>query len=205
MNKNLPLSQVLEARIPEIVSRWIACVKKNVTAAKINEMVDHAIREAAVEFEQTIKEKNKEIFDVLNSTSDGFFSLDHDYTITQVNRSHLEITQLPEEAQLGKNLYDVLPGARNPELGYWKSYNEAMEKRKAVSFVEYYQELDVWTAVNVYPKSDGGLAVDLIPRMLMTSLVFPTFLIFVQETLGQGLKQRDGFIRFLVAVLTGWR
>lgn len=107
----------------------------------------------------TIREKNHEILDILNNMSDGFVSLDKEFRVTQVNNSHVTISQIPAEEQLGKVIFDLFPGARSETSKFWINYHQAMKERKAISFFEYYDELKLWTAVNVYPKSDGGLAV----------------------------------------------
>lgn len=101
-----------------------------------------------------------DVVDTLESMSDGFFSIDANWLIQRVNAKMEEVTGIPRDAMIGENLlrlFFYLP--EHQQTKYWKCYHEAMERRTPVRFEEYYEPLDLWTEVRVYPKADGGLAV----------------------------------------------
>ena len=104
--------------------------------------------------------REKETLDVLESMDEAFFSVDKNWTILQINSKHEKATQKKREDQLGKSLLELFfsdPSHR--ESKYWINYHKAMDERIPIHFEDYYEPLDLWTSVNVYPKADGGLAV----------------------------------------------
>lgn len=121
--------------------------------------IDDILRLVAENFVSEVELKNDEIKDILNSINDGFFTLDKNFVITQVNEQHVRLSKMEREKQLGQNFFDVFPGANNPQSDYYIGYHKAMKDRIFVSFESYYPPLDIWTQVNVVPKSNGGIAV----------------------------------------------
>jgi PAS domain S-box-containing protein len=101
----------------------------------------------------------KKFTEILDLMGDGFISLDKNFKITQINPRHEKITRIEKQNQLGKNIFDIFPDAKNQESNYWSGLNRAMSERVSVDFEDFYPSLDLWTQVNVYPVSDGGLAV----------------------------------------------
>lgn len=101
-----------------------------------------------------------EILDTLESMSDAFLSVDKNWIITQMNSHHEKVTRTKREDQLGKSLLELYfndPVYENST--YLKSYRKAMNERVFIVFEDYYEPLNLWTEVRVYPKSNGGLAI----------------------------------------------
>lgn len=101
----------------------------------------------------------QKVGEILETMSDGFVALDQHWNITQVNANHVRLTGLRREEQIGQNFFDVFPAAKDQGSKYWVCYHRAMEERVSVEFEDYYAPLQLWTAVNVHPTSDGGLAI----------------------------------------------
>ena len=96
----------------------------------------------------------------IESIDDGYFSLDKNWTITALNRAHELATKIKKADQIGKNFLELflsIPGAK--ETKYWSAYHKAMNERVIVEFEDYYEALDLWTAVRAFPLADGGLSV----------------------------------------------
>jgi signal transduction histidine kinase len=105
-------------------------------------------------------ENERELVDILESMSDSFFAVDKDWTITRVNEHYVRATIYPRKEQIGANLLDLF--VSNPAYEdsiYWRAYQKAMADRVYVGFEDFYEPLDLYTEVRLYPKADGGLAV----------------------------------------------
>ena len=104
--------------------------------------------------------QEKALNDMLESMSEAYFAVDKDWRVTRMNGKHEKVVQKTRAEQLGRSLIDLFfsyPGAE--ETSYLSNYRKAMRERKPVYFEEYYPPLNIWTAVNVYPQDDGGLAI----------------------------------------------
>lgn len=102
----------------------------------------------------------RDLSDVLESMSDAFFTVDADWTITHVNAKHENITRIPRETQIGRNFLQLyFPKLDLQNSKQYSYFCRAMSDRVNVRFEDYYQPLDFWGEVRIYPKSDGGLAV----------------------------------------------
>lgn len=101
-----------------------------------------------------------EILTLIESIDEGFLSVDKNWKITQMNSRHIEITKNSREKQIGADLFELyFPTFESQQTEYCKVYKQAMAERVIGKFEDYYPPLDLWTSVNVYPKSDGGLAI----------------------------------------------
>ncbi|MES2963111.1 MAG: PAS domain-containing protein, partial [Bdellovibrionota bacterium] len=107
-----------------------------------------------------VEESQREIVGTIESMSDAFFAIDKDWKIIRVNAHYEKVTQTKREDQIGNDLRELFfsdPIYENST--YLNSYRKAMSERVFVRFEDYYEPLDLWTEVRVYPKTDGGLAI----------------------------------------------
>lgn len=114
----------------------------------------------AVRARRESERSQAELTAVLESMNDAFFTVDKNWIITRVNTNHEIFTEKKRGDQLGKNFLDLfLYAPEHQESRYMKSYKKAMLERVPVHFEDFYEALDLWTRVSVYPQPDGGLAV----------------------------------------------
>jgi PAS domain S-box-containing protein len=93
---------------------------------------------------------------LLNSISDAFVAVDADWRYTVVNRRAADILGRPEEALLGRKVWDMFPQYAATDLS--KQFHDAMQTRSARRF-EYFDEASKrWVENRLYPH-DGGLSV----------------------------------------------
>lgn len=90
---------------------------------------------------------------VLETTSDGFFTLDRQWRITYVNRSAAQFVRMPKEELLGRVLWDVFPEARDSL--YYTEYQRALDERTPGRFEECYAPLGIWSETRVFPTEEG--------------------------------------------------
>ena len=99
---------------------------------------------------------------VLDRMTSAFFAVDDRWRLTYVNDRARDVlasamADPPADGDLvGEHLWESIPGAT--ETVFYERYHEAIATQESVSFEEYYEPLDVWFEVNVYP-SETGLSV----------------------------------------------
>ena len=99
------------------------------------------------------KKAEKERKDILESITDGFFAVDHNWVVTYWNRAAETMLKMPKENIEGKNLWSVYTDAI--PLRFYKEYHSALENQEARHFEEYYPALKMWLQVSAFPKKDG--------------------------------------------------
>lgn len=101
---------------------------------------------------------------ILDRMSDGVFAVDTEWRITYANELGAELLtdamdmEASETDVEGLHLWDAIPEA--VDTIFYTNYHEAMDTQEPVSFEEYYEPLDIWFDVRVYP-SETGLSVYL--------------------------------------------
>ena len=103
---------------------------------------------------------------ILDRMADGFFAVDADWRITYANETGDAILREAIDAAVlaaadgieGLHLWEAIPDAVGTE--FYDRYHEAMERQEPDSFDAYYEPLDAWFDVRVFP-SDTGLSVHL--------------------------------------------
>lgn len=90
---------------------------------------------------------------VLESISDGFFSLDNQYRFVYLNHRALQIMNRPKEALLGQVIWKVFKDVRGSL--FERRYKEAKASSRAIEFEVYYPPLHIWVDVHVYPSQEG--------------------------------------------------
>ena len=107
-------------------------------------------------YEKELKSYNNQINNILNSITDGFFSVTKDWIVTYWNKEAENLLRINKELILGNNLWDYFAEDKN-SLPF-KKYSEAIKTGKKVSFQDYFELYDTWFEVNAYP-SETGLSV----------------------------------------------
>jgi diguanylate cyclase (GGDEF)-like protein/PAS domain S-box-containing protein len=108
---------------------------------------------AAIRAQAEVAQAREHLSTVLESISDGFFSLDHDWRFTYVNsRGAAWLAREPEDL-LGKVMWDEFPeGVGGP---FHRMYLRALEQQQPASCESYYEPLRRWLEVRAYPSKDG--------------------------------------------------
>ena len=90
---------------------------------------------------------------ILESITDGFFSITKDWIITYFNKEAENLLRVSKATILNKYLWDYFPEAKD-SLSY-KMYTKAFKTGEKVSFQDYFEPYDTWFEVNVYPSASG--------------------------------------------------
>jgi PAS domain S-box-containing protein/putative nucleotidyltransferase with HDIG domain len=90
---------------------------------------------------------------ILESVSDGFFTLDRDWRYTYLNPAAARFVGRRAEDLVGKRIWDVFPEAANSP--FHRVYHRAMETGEVTPFEEYFAPLQAWAGGTVYPYEHG--------------------------------------------------
>jgi len=98
----------------------------------------------------------KRLNDVLESITDAFITLDADWRITFANQAASNLSRLPREDLVGKNIWELFSTTVNTVL--YAQLQKAMAEKVTLEFETNYPGRELWLQTKVYP-SEGGLAV----------------------------------------------
>lgn len=132
--------------------------KYTLLANKIRNYVEKHKTESA--YEVTRQERDR----VFNRINEGVISLDGEYNITRLNEfSSYMIAEATgadtddKEQFIGKNLWKLIPELDGTE--FKEKYIKANEEDVKIKFENYYEPLDMWFKVRVYPSIKSGISI----------------------------------------------
>jgi PAS domain S-box-containing protein len=105
-------------------------------------------------YEITLKEYAEKINRILESITDGFFSLTSSGEITHWNKAAESLTGVSRDQIENRNLWKVFPEARN--LFFYSKHQEALKTMEKVSYEEFSAPNNKWYEVNIYPAEDSS-------------------------------------------------
>ncbi len=128
-------------------------VKQKESLARIGRQVAHHLNELEPETKASLQAR-----EILESITDGFFTLDRLFNLTYLN--DLALSQFApgkrKQDLIGTNFWTLFPDAEHSSFG--KNYRRCMEKREPVTFEEFYEPVNVWGEIRCYP-NDSGISV----------------------------------------------
>jgi len=111
---------------------------------------DMTVQRRAIE---AVEEATRRTSTILESITDAFYALDHNWHFTYLNRQCEAYFGMPRENLLGRVIWDVFPDARG--AGLEDRYQRAMTEREAVHFEAQSIITDRWMEIHAYPSADG--------------------------------------------------
>jgi PAS domain S-box-containing protein len=90
---------------------------------------------------------------ILESITDAFFALGHDWRFTYVNRHVERLLGRTADDLLGELVWDAYPGLTGTP--FEKAYREVAETRTPASVTSFYPDHGRWYEVHAYPAPDG--------------------------------------------------
>ena len=100
-----------------------------------------------------IRASEERVRTILESITDGFFTLDRDWRITHINAAGERFLNRTPGDLIGKCLWDEYPGTVGSE--YEQVYRRVAAGRVRESFTARYPETDRWYEVTAYPAPEG--------------------------------------------------
>ena len=102
------------------------------------------------------KKKEHELEIVFNRISDAVVSVDSNWRYTFLNDAALAAYTKERDEILGKVIWDLHPEMK--DTIFWEKYHLAMQTKEVTDIETYYQPIDTWFSVKVYP-ADNGLTI----------------------------------------------
>jgi PAS domain S-box-containing protein len=103
--------------------------------------------------DQELRSAQERAVELLESTSDAFFSLDRRFHVTYLNQEAERVLGRKREALMGRNLWAEFPEAVGSSLQH--EYQGVMDTGRPVQFVEFYPPLQAWFEVRAFPTRSG--------------------------------------------------
>ena len=95
----------------------------------------------------------KEITKILESISDAFVSLDHNWNYTYVNAKAADIFGRRREDLIGRNIWTEFPAGEDQP--FYEAYHRAVDDQVSIELQAYYPPYDRWFENRIYPSQDG--------------------------------------------------
>ena len=112
--------------------------------------------------EEAVREAQQRSATILESITDNFVAVDHDWRYTYLNDRALRSTQewlgrpISRDELLGRSLWEVFPDTVGAEP--YVKYHQAIREGRSVEFETYFASKDRWFETRAYP-SESGLSV----------------------------------------------
>jgi PAS domain S-box-containing protein len=90
---------------------------------------------------------------ILESITDAFFALDHEWRFTYINQQAEALLQRTREELLGQSIWDKFPESVGTTFD--GQYRKALAEQVSVVFEEFYPPLNLWFEVRAYPSQEG--------------------------------------------------
>jgi PAS domain S-box-containing protein len=102
---------------------------------------------------EDLQASRHELLNILESISDGFFTLNRQWRYTYLNTNAGRMVQRNSKDLIGKIIMDEFPEMVGTP--YFQLYGHAMQTGEVRHFEEYYPPLDKWYEGVIYPYPDG--------------------------------------------------
>ena len=103
--------------------------------------------------EQELHNAHGRLVTILESISDGFFSLDRLWRVTFVNEKGAQVIGQTRETMLGRVLWEIFPDAVGTD--FERAYQRTMTERLTTTIESFYEPLNAWFEARAYPTEDG--------------------------------------------------
>jgi diguanylate cyclase (GGDEF)-like protein/PAS domain S-box-containing protein len=103
--------------------------------------------------EQEAQRANERVHAILDSITEGCFSVDRKWRCTHINAQGAKWLGRKAEDLLGKNIWDEFPETIGGP--FYQTYYRAMEQNTFAQCEAYYSPLDAWFEARAYPYSEG--------------------------------------------------
>jgi serine phosphatase RsbU (regulator of sigma subunit)/PAS domain-containing protein len=102
---------------------------------------------------QEIDEANQRTLRILESITDSFYILDHEWRFTLVNAEAECVLRKSREELVGRQIWEVFPMVIGTM--FEKEYRRAMAEGVSIYLEEFSPSLSAWLEVRAYPSPDG--------------------------------------------------
>lgn len=112
--------------------------------------------QAAQELQQSqleLRLKNRQITDIFESITDGFFALDNTWIFTYINKEGARMLSASSKNIIGHSLWDIFPEVRETPLA--EAMERALKENVPQAQEIFSPRLKAWLSVRCYPATNG--------------------------------------------------
>ncbi len=117
-----------------------------------NEELEQEIADRRRAEERAMKSQER-LFDILESISDGFFTLDRNWRFTYVNHEAVRLWRRGIGELIGRSIWEIVPDAVGTI--FYEQYLRAVAEKVPASFEALSPLLNIWVEVRAYPSKEG--------------------------------------------------
>jgi len=100
-----------------------------------------------------LEKSQKQIVNILENITDGFYTIDPHWQFTYVNPKAEECLHRKRQELLGKNIWDQFPDTVNTI--FFKQFYRSVSDNVNVKFEGYYPQQNIWLEIEAYPSEEG--------------------------------------------------
>jgi PAS domain S-box-containing protein len=89
----------------------------------------------------------------MERVSDGIISLDKEWRYIFINEAAMQDHPTGSKDVLGRIIWEIHPELK--KTVFWEKSQEAVEKEKTITFENFYEPLNKWFNIRLYPSNDG--------------------------------------------------
>ena len=119
------------------------------------------MRREAARNERTLRDEaevaRERAITILESITDGFFTVDADWRITYFNAEAERLTGFVRGDVMGRDYWETFPGSAGTQIE--ALYRAAIDHHVTAEFDAYYEPWGRWFEIRAYPSKNGGLSI----------------------------------------------
>lgn len=138
--------KITEAKLEQTVEQRTQQLQETIAQYK----AEIQIRQQA---ETAFRQSQTQIANLLESITDGFFAVNHEWEFTYLNHSGEQILHKSQGELLGKNLWEVFPNWLGTP--FEQAYRNAIASQTSVIFDTHALSASQWFEIRVYPSPEG--------------------------------------------------
>lgn len=125
-------------------------INKNISERK---KAEHEILLLNKQLTEKVNIQNNELTHIFDRITDGFIALNSNWRFTYVNHKAAKIFEKFSDELIGKCIWDVFPDTQEGLV--YINYRDAFNKQEYRYVEFYYEPLQRWIEIHIYPSSDG--------------------------------------------------
>jgi PAS domain S-box-containing protein len=122
-------------------------IVQTIKMGKLEKEVELTVERAKIA--DALEERNT----ILESITDAFFAVDHNWMVTYWNNMAEKELSTPKYKALNQNLWKIFAESVNSRSH--RQYSKAMKTKRPVHFEDYYPPLKKWYDITAYPSASG--------------------------------------------------
>lgn len=103
--------------------------------------------------EEALRAANRQIYNILESITDAFLSLDEEWRLTYLNQRATQLMRRCQDEVLKQNFWEIFPEFVGTTLE--RECRRSLEQQTPATFEEFYPVLKTWFEVRIFPAAEG--------------------------------------------------